>query len=125
MARRIIFFGLMVALSLAAGLALPGQWLKPVFNYTGYYFMLSAFVLWMVLIVRITYGRIGKFFKAHFTGLLLCVGIMALAFHLLPPEFKILADETNLVGVSMAMLFGHTADVGLPDLSFLVYLQRV
>ncbi len=117
MTRRIIFFILIVILTLAAGMGLPRPWLKPVFHYSGYYFILAAFLIWLFLAVRITHGRARAFFKTHYSVLLLCVALMALAFHLSPPQFKILADETNLVGVSMAMHEDKTVSLPLQGLA--------
>ena len=117
MKRRIALFGFIVAGTLAAGALLPHQWLKPVFNYSAYYFVLTAFVIWGALIIRITGGRVRAMLREHYAGLLLCLGIMTLVFHLSPPQFKILADETNLVGVSMAMHKDKTVSVPLQGLA--------
>jgi hypothetical protein len=111
-ARRIILFVVTAGMTVAAGTALPRTWLLPAFNHGGYYFVLTAFVIWMMLVIREVGGRIGALCRTYYPGLLLAAGVMALAFHLLPPQFKILSDETNLVGVSMAMHEGKT--VSLP-----------
>ncbi|MEW6079350.1 MAG: glycosyltransferase family 39 protein [Thermodesulfobacteriota bacterium] len=103
MAPRITFFLVTVGLTAAAGMIPPRSWVLPVFNHGGYYFILTAFVIWVMLIIRETSGRIGALCRAYYPGFILSLGIMALAFHLTPPQFKILSDETNLVGVSMAM----------------------
>lgn len=117
MKKRIALFGLMVAGTLAGGVLLPHQWLKPAFNYSAYYFVLTAFVIWAALVIRATGGRVKALVKDHYAGLLLCTGIMTLIFYLSPPQFKILADETNLVGVSMAMHKNKTVSVPLQGLA--------
>ncbi len=116
-ARRIGWFVLVLTLTLAAGMTLPRQWIKPVLNYGGYYFILTAFVLWGTLLVRSLYGRAGALIKAHYPALLLSAVLMSLIFHFSPPQFKILADETNLVGVSMAMHQDKTLSVPLQGLA--------
>ncbi len=117
MARRIIFFVVVVSATLAAGFFFPHRWLRPVFNHSAYYFVLAAFVLWGGLVIRTAGGRIRTLVKTHYGGLLLCAAVMVLVFHLLPPQFKILADETNLVGVSMAMHKNKTVSVPLQGLA--------
>ena len=82
MRQRIILFLLTAVLALAAGALLPRQWIEPVFNYSGYYFVLTAFCIWAVLDIRIISGRIGLLVKTHYAGLLISAGVMALAFHL-------------------------------------------
>ena len=117
MKRRILLFGLIVAGTMAAGALLPRQWLKPLFNHSAYYFVLTAFVIWGALAIRITNGRIKALLREYYAGLLFCLGIMALVFYLSPPQFKILADETNLVGVSMAMHQNKTVSVPVEGLA--------
>ena len=117
MTRRIIIFIGAVLLALTAGAALPRPWLEPVFHHGGYYFMWAAFSLWGLLLLRQIYGRTGILLKRYYPVLLLCAGIMALIFHLSPPQFKILADETNLIGVSMAMHYDKTVSVPVQGLA--------
>lgn len=116
MARRIMLFVLVTVTALAAGISMPRQWLEPVFHHGSYYFVLTAFILWAALVIRIFSGRALSFFKLHYPALLLAIVLMMMIFSISPPKFKILADETNLVGTSMAMHANKT--VALPVSGF-------
>src|SRR6056297_3410836 len=101
---RICWFLGVVILSLCAGFLLPDRWLEPCIRYAGYYFMLAGFVIWLLLIANVMRGkRWRNFFRFHAPAMVLAVALMISIFHISPPQFKILGDEANLVGVSMAM----------------------
>ena len=121
MARRILLFALVIFFALLLGFGLPRQWLKPLFHYTGYYFMLAAFVLWAALVLKISHSRFFSFIKSHYPALLLSFLLMILIFYMNPPKFKVLADETNLIGVSMAMHHEKTVSVPLQGLALDYY----
>lgn len=109
--QRVLVFVFIVAGAVAAGIYFPFQWLGSLFNSTAYYFVLVAFITWMVIIIKITFRRSGRRFKTYLPGLLVSAAVMFLVFHCVPPQFKILKDETNLVGVSMAMHENKTVTV--------------
>ncbi|MDA3898315.1 MAG: glycosyltransferase family 39 protein [Desulfobacteraceae bacterium] len=83
--------------------------------------MLFAFVLWGALILDVLKNNFLTHLKNHAPALLLAIFLMALIFHISPPKFKILADETNLVSVSMAMHQNKTVSMPLQGLAVEYY----
>ena len=73
------------------------------FEHSGYYFILLSFFLWTAYLVKLNHARIIPFIRKHYDGLLLSTLLMVLIFFVAPPKFKILNDETNLIGISMNM----------------------
>lgn len=79
----------------------PRKW----FQMTGFYFILVSFGLWgfVLLPQRWDFFSTLKFMKRHLLAMLLATLLVAVALMNCPPNFRVLADETNLVGMSMAM----------------------
>jgi len=115
--KRLILFFIVSLLAVGLGFFLPNQWLPPAFHHTGYYFMFIAFILWIALIIEALKDDFSGNVKAHAPALLLAVILMGLIFLMSPPQFKILADETNLISVSMAMHHMKTASLLLEGLA--------
>lgn len=90
--------------ALAAGiLPEPGSTEWAYHNLT-WYFMLVAVAFFAVTLARIpAMAEIRTILREHYAAFLLAAGLVACAALFSPPEFKILADETNLLGVSMEM----------------------
>src|SRR6056297_1459804 len=102
MTKPVALFSLIALLALITGFSWPEQLLRPLFHCIGYYFVLIAFILWGIRLAEVLGHDFISRIKSHYAALLLAVILMGLIFHMSPPKFKILADETNLVGVSMA-----------------------
>lgn len=105
---RVVLFSGTALAAIGAGFFLPQAWLLPVFNHSGYYFMFALCLLWTVLVISNLKKEFFARIKKHGPALLLAVGLTVLVFHLSPPKFKILSDETNLVATSMAMHYNKT-----------------
>ena len=103
MARRITLMLCVSGIALCAGLFWPEQWLIGSFHHTGFYFVTISVFLWLVVLVKFIYGNVLPFLKKHYPGLLLSLVLISLVFTTSPPYFKILADESNLIGASMSM----------------------
>lgn len=100
---RLALFTAMIMLALALGLLPSTKWTGRIFHSCGYYFMFSAFLLWVVTILSHYPGRILPMLKKHCGALFLSFVLMASLFVISPPKYKILADEANLLGVSLSM----------------------
>lgn len=76
-----------------------------------YYFVLTAVIIWLQLLCKglPTKARLISFFKFHLGATALAALLTALMFAASPPDFRILADETNLLGISKAMYENHSA----------------
>ena len=83
------------------------------FEYTGYYFILVSFFLWLIYLFRLYLTKLKSILLEHWSGLLFSTIIMVLIFCIAPPRFKVLSDETNLVGISMAMYQSKKASLPL------------
>lgn len=111
MIKRAIVFFLITAIAIITGFFIPEQWMRPAFHYSGYYFMFLIVVVWGALLIDAVSNSFLTHFKKHSTALFFAIILMVLIFNSSPPEFKILADETNLVSVSMAMHQNKTASM--------------
>ena len=103
MTRRIAILICITAIALCIGILWPGKWLVRSFHHTGFYFITISVFLWLVVFVKSICGEIKPFFKKHYSGLILSFVMIGLVFIMSPPYFKILADESNLIGTSMSM----------------------
>lgn len=76
-----------------------------------YYFVLAAVILWLQLLCQAMpeKSRIISFLKFHLGATALAALLTGLMFAASPPDFRILADETNLLGISKAMYENHSA----------------
>lgn len=113
------FISTIVAIGL--GFFLPRHWMSPVFHYSGYYFMFFAFVLWVALAIDALKKDFLNQIKTHAPAFLLAVVLISVIFHISPPEFKILADETNLISNSMAMHQNKTASMPIEGMAVEYY----
>ncbi|MBI4349276.1 MAG: hypothetical protein HY553_20730 [Elusimicrobia bacterium] len=94
-------------LTAAAALSRPrAYWL---YGHASYWCMLSLALLWSWLAVR----RLRPDWKARWAGrrvaLAVGLGAAALVFTAVPPRFRVLSDETNLLGVALSMASEKTA----------------
>lgn len=111
--KRIIIFSIIVLSSVLAGMLPPKQWIHKWLHLSGYYFIFSAFFLWIFLLLKQYAIKIKPALTSHWIGLLLSILCTLLIFTISPPKFKILSDETNLIGVSMSMYQEKTASIPL------------
>lgn len=87
--------------------------MKSAFLDASYYFMLALFAVWATVTFRLFRSEkadLRSFAKTHAAGMALALVFCALAFLSVKPTFRVLADETNLVGVSRAMTFEKKVD---------------
>lgn len=111
MIKKLIAFSCTTALACTLGFFLPDEWMRWAFHHLGYYFMLIVFLIWGGLTLNILDKNFFTQMRQHAFSLAAAFIMMSLIFHISPPEFKILADETNLVSVSMAMHQTKTASM--------------
>src|SRR4030042_6311689 len=103
----ILLAGIAVAaiIALILGFSFPQPVITQWFSASGYYFILSAFGLWMFSLLPsdLPRAQIRAFLHRHGLAFGLAVLLSIGAFVISPPKFRILADETNLIGMSAAM----------------------
>jgi len=114
------------AATLGTGFFLPRDLMQSWLRWSAFYFLFALALVWTLLALR-TYGsRTAAGVRRHFPALLLALLLSGLVFWISPPRFKILADETNLLGVSMMMhetrtaavpLQGINTDFGVPEVT--------
>lgn len=102
-----------VAIGLGAaglGFALPKARVAEWFHATGFYSIFASFVLWLTYLpfAKATRARAVELLREHWIAVSLAVATTAAAFLTSPPMFRILADETNLLGVAMDMYDEHS-----------------
>lgn len=85
--------------------------LKPWFNATSFYIIWILFLLWIFSLAEIIKKDCLRLswhsFKNHWLTILLPLLFGILIFYSIPPYFRILSDETNLLAVSQNMLHQH------------------
>ena len=100
---KLIILGLNICAALLTAVLPPPKSIYHVFQHTGYYFIFVSFILWLTCLFKLYFTQIRTILRDHYGGLLLATVLMVLIFCIAPPKFKILSDESNLIGVSMAM----------------------
>ena len=100
-------------ISLFAGVLVPVSQARRLFELSGYYFIFTASLLWSVAFVRAHCHDFTTTLKKHGLLLLLCVLFTGLIFVKSPPQYKVLADEANLMGTSMMMFYEKISAVAL------------
>ena len=114
--KKLIILLILICASILAGILIPRKSVLFIFEYSGYYFILISFLLWMVSLLNLYSSKLKSLILQHWSVLLLCTTLMVFIFCMAPPKFKILNDETNLIGVSMSMFRSKT--VSLPIQGF-------
>lgn len=81
--------------------SLPTKW----FESTGFYFIFLSFLMWVVTLLPtpLSWPQTTRALRKNTIAFLLAALLTVIAFRACPPNFRILADETNMVGMSMAM----------------------
>jgi hypothetical protein len=100
---KLVILVLNVCAALLTAFLLPPKSIYYVFQDTGYFFIFVSFFLWVTCLLKLYLTQIKSILRDHAGGLLLSTVLMVLIFCIAPPKFKILPDESNLIGVSMAM----------------------
>lgn len=79
----------------------------------GSFYLIGTMVLmWSIWLFIALRGKFRKNLQQHYPAIILAVCLTGVIFYNSPPRFKILADETNLMGVSMLM--HHSREAALP-----------
>lgn len=103
-------------LSVCLGLLIPGRWSYAAFDKSGYYFVFVSFCIWLFFLAAAVRRRCGVGLRRYRLGLILSLLLACLVFIVAPPRFKVLSDEANLVGVSMAMYQNKTVSLPIQGL---------
>ncbi|MDD4004793.1 MAG: glycosyltransferase family 39 protein [Elusimicrobiaceae bacterium] len=116
-------FALAAAIFFAIVAAIPNREIMRIcFVKSSYYIILGMFLVWTVMLVRY-FSKINLSFKQflarNWKGLCLTLALMGAVFMSVKPGYRVLSDETNLLGVSRSMLFEHT--VQNPTMGFFYY----
>lgn len=103
---KIAIFAVLVNLAFIFGLGVPSrekttEWYKAV----AYYNVFTCFLLWLTTLPFLSWNREKalEFLRKHAAPFFLAGLIVILAIRTSPPQFRILADETNLLGTASAM----------------------
>jgi hypothetical protein len=120
--KQIIVLLIVICASILAGILPSKKYILILFEYTGYYFVFIAFFLWVAYLFKYYFSKLKSLLRNHYDGLLLSAVLIVLIFCIAPPKFKVLSDETNLVGISMAMYQSKKAS--LPLRGFNVDFQK-
>jgi len=105
-----VIFVLCGVLALLLGFAVPKKTITEWFHASGFYMIFASVVLWLTLLPRPTLSRssVVTFLREHGAGAALALAFTTGAFLTCPPAFRILADETNLLGTAMDMYDSHS-----------------
>jgi len=92
-----------LVVTLVVGFFLP----KPLMHFClrsfSFYFLLALVLIWIRLMIGVYRNDLAGRVWSHIPIIFLATALTALIFIISPPRFKILADETNLLGVSLMM----------------------
>jgi hypothetical protein len=111
--KQIIVLIIIICASILAGILPARKYVLILFEYTGYYFIFVSFFLWLIYLFKLYVAKLKSLILTHYGGLLLSVILIVAIFCIAPPKFKVLSDETNLVGISMAMYQSKKASLPL------------
>lgn len=105
-----VLFVLCGVAAVLLGFAVPKKTITEWFHATGFYMIFASFVLWLTLLPRPTVTRQGAldFLREHGAGVGLALLFTVGAFLTCPPAYRILADETNLLGTASDMYDSHS-----------------
>jgi hypothetical protein len=111
--KQIIALVTIICVSILAGILPSKKYILILFEYTGYYFIFVTFFLWIIYLFKLYFVKLKSIFLNHYAGLLLSTILIVFIFCIAPPKFKVLSDETNLIGISMAMYQSKKASLPL------------
>jgi len=104
---------LLITVILFTALSLSRVLAQKFYSSCSYYLIYGLFILWLLSIVQFASEEkfnLKAWFKAYRTGIIISALIAAIVFISIKPVFRVLADETNLVGVSKSMLYEKRND---------------
>ena len=101
--KKIIILLVVVGASLLAAVFTPEHLVSLLHEHFAYYFIFASFFLWLTYLSKLYFKQLKSIFLNHYGGLLLSTILIGLIFCIAPPKFKVLSDETNLIGISMDM----------------------
>ncbi|NRB37089.1 MAG: glycosyltransferase family 39 protein [Pseudomonadales bacterium] len=101
---------ILTTLGCLLSLAIPSVQLTKIYHGTGFYLLFASFVYWLYLILPRKSDKAALFTFISQQGwvLLLFTVIVALMFFVSPIQFRVLADETNLLGIANSMYQEHS-----------------
>lgn len=105
------------AVALALGLAVPGSWVYPLLHHSGYYVIAAAFAVWVFFLCLRLGQQPWTKRKSACRGLALSASVVILLFSTGLPKFKVLSDEANLIGVSLAMFEDRVISLPVQNLN--------
>jgi hypothetical protein len=101
--KKIIILLVIIGASLLAAVLTPKHLVSFLHEHFAYYFIFVSFFLWLTYLSKLYFKQLKSIFLNHYGGLLLSTILIGLIFCIAPPKFKVLSDETNLIGISMDM----------------------
>jgi len=120
--KKLVILIIIICASVLAGILIPKKFTGYIFENSGYYFIFVSFLLWVASLLNLFSSKFKSLTRQHWPALLLCTSLMVLIFYMAPPKFKILNDETNLIGVSMSMY--RSKMVSLPIQGFILDYKK-
>lgn len=111
--KQIVVLLIVTCSAILAGILPSKKHVLILFESTGYYFIFASFFLWVVYLLKLNFVKLKSTLLNHYDGLILSALLVVLIFCIAPPKFKVLADETNLIGTSMAMYQSKKASLPL------------
>ncbi len=99
--------------------------MEALYNDYTWYFLAVALLLWLQQLAMPTVEQVRAGLQRHVLPLLAALGLVAAGFFASPPDFRILADETNLLGMSMAMYDDHACYNPTQAVSYYHGMKRV
>ncbi|MBU1105957.1 MAG: glycosyltransferase family 39 protein [Candidatus Riflebacteria bacterium] len=84
--------------------------MEKLYRSSTWYFILLAFLLWLQKLATLAPSReeLCNISKRHWPAAATALALVGLAISASPPDFRILADETNLLGMSQALYEEHS-----------------
>jgi hypothetical protein len=111
-----VFIGVAL-ISIAAGLVPPSVQAGLLFKTSSYYFIFALFFIWLVRLISIYRVRLKERLLRHYPVIFFSIALTTLIFINSPPQFKVLADETNLIGISKMMHENRTTILPIEGIS--------
>ena len=101
--RNLILIAVALAVTLAGGFLPTPRQAQGLFAHGAYYFLLVLVAAWTLKILSLYGHHLKQWRPPRVAALILAAALTVLIFIHSPPRFKILADESNLMGVSMML----------------------
>jgi hypothetical protein len=114
--RKLLLLILVALASIVIGVLPPKELCLTLFKHFSYYFLLVLFSLWALRLAECLSARWPGMLRRHWPALSLSMLLMIFVFLIAPPRFKVLADEANLIGVSLVMHLEKEAAVPVEGL---------